>query len=418
MAEEKEVKKKTTTNKKTTTKKTTTKKTITSTTKRKTTPKKVEEVKEEVIETPVEKISNTVQEVAETVTAPVKDIINGDIKKKPSFVIFIFIILLIAFMVLVSIFSYYNRDGYTSKGDFTEIGTFEERVFYEDYYSVNNIDELESLFPHKYINNIDFNKYNYVVLSFNIDPCSEKNITPIGYKIDNNTLSVKATYEASCGGCKPEYLYYLLKLDKDTNIKNVEYDYEATNDPHCDPYVAYKPIIYLYPEVETNVSIKLGNDNYLTTTYPKYNNGWNVTALPDGTLKDSNRTYYGLFWEGNNHNAYIHDEGFVIKGEDTLAFLEEKLEQLGLNEREANEFIIYWLPQLENNIYNYIYFETIDEINNYMPLDINPNPDNIIRIQMDYKPLNKMINVKEQIINTPNRNGFTLVEWGGSIIKD
>ena len=45
--------------------------------------------------------------------------------------------------------------------------------------------------------------------------------------------------------------------------------------------------------------------------------------------------------------------GFVVEGKDTIKFLEEKLKQLGLTDKEADEFIIYWLPKLENNKYNY-----------------------------------------------------------------
>jgi len=202
-------------------------------------------------------------------------------------------------------------------------------------------------------------------------------------------------------------------------FKSVQYIDKPLNDPNCNPYVAYKPILYFYPTKETNINVTLGSPEYLTTTYPKYNNGWNVTAYPDGTLKDKNgRSYYSLFWEGDNHPAKVHEEGFVVKGSDVLPFLESKLKLLGLNDREANEFIIYWLPKLENNKYNYIYFENINEINDYMSLKVNPTPDTIIRIQMDYKPLEEKINVKEQKINTPKRNGFTVVEWGGSIIKD
>ena len=40
--------------------------------------------------------------------------------------------------------------------------------------------------------------------------------------------------------------------------------------------------------------------------------------------------------------------------------------------------------------------------------------DNMIRILMIYKPLNDEIKVKEQEIFTPSRDGFTVVEWGGS----
>ena len=107
------------------------------------------------------------------------------------------------------------------------------------------------------------------------------------------------------------------------------------------------------------------------------------------------------------------NEGFVIEGKDTINFLEEKLKYLGLNDREINEFIIYWIDKLENNKYNYIRFRCTEEVNNYMPLEFSEKPDTLIRIIMDYKPLNEKINVKEQELESTIRNGFTVVEWGG-----
>ena len=129
------------------------------------------------------------------------------------------------------------------------------------------------------------------------------------------------------------------------------------------------------------------------------------------------RSLYGLYWEGINTVKCPMDEGFVVKDEETIQFLEEKLTTLGLTEREANEFIIYWLPKLEKNKYNFIRFETLEEINENMPLEITPEPDSIIRVMMEYKPLNKAIEVKEQELTTPTREGFTVVEWGGTEIK-
>ena len=185
------------------------------------------------------------------------------------------------------------------------------------------------------------------------------------------------------------------------------------------PPLAKKPIIYLYPEKEQEVTIKVNHPDNFTTTYPKYNDGWKVMAKPDGTLIDQNgRSYYSLYWEGNyNKNNKIKEDGFVVKGKDTIKFLEEKLFVLGLNEREANEFIIYWLPKLENNKYNYIRFQTMEEINDYMKLDINPKPDTLIRVLMEYKPLDKKIKVKEQKLTTIQRHGFSVVEWGGTNIN-
>ena len=183
----------------------------------------------------------------------------------------------------------------------------------------------------------------------------------------------------------------------------------------------YKPIIYIYPEEETEVTVELGRKENLTCTYPVYEDKWKVTAKPDGTLKDeeTRRTYYALYWEGINIKKYGNklEEGFVVKGEDTIKFLEDKLEILGLNEKEAEEFIIYWLPKMQNNKYNYIRFQTMEEINENMPIEVTPKPETLIRVMMEWKSLNKFIEVKEQKLEKVERKGYTVVEWGGTEIK-
>ena len=52
-----------------------------------------------------------------------------------------------------------------------------------------------------------------------------------------------------------------------------------------------------------------------------------------------------------------------------------------------------------------------------MPLEITPKPDTIIRIVMEFKGLEEPIQIKEQKLITPQRTGFTVVEWGGTEIK-
>ena len=118
---------------------------------------------------------------------------------------------------------------------------------------------------------------------------------------------------------------------------------------------AAKPVIYLYPEEETAVTVKLDYAGALTCTYPTYGDGWAVTACPDGTLTDdAGQTYSYLYWEGTDTIAYDFSQGFCVAGTDTAAFLEDALAQLGLTRREANEFIVYWLPQMQENPYNLI----------------------------------------------------------------
>lgn len=149
-----------------------------------------------------------------------------------------------------------------------------------------------------------------------------------------------------------------------------------------------KPVLYLYPEQTTDVQVELLYDGELTCTYPVYENGWTVTAEPDGTLTDvrDGREYSYLFWEGTDTIAYDMSEGFVVKGEDTASFLQQKLEYLGLLPEEYNEFIVYWLPQMQDNPYNLITFQT-DCYTEHAVLHITPEPDSVLRIFMAWKPL-------------------------------
>lgn len=170
--------------------------------------------------------------------------------------------------------------------------------------------------------------------------------------------------------------------------------------------ISDKPIIYIYPQEETEVSVKVGYPDSLTCTYPKYENGWDVIASPDGNLKDvkTGRNLYALYWEGIRTKEGNIEDGFVVKGENVARFLEEKLEILGLNEREAEEFIVYWLPQMEDNEWNIIRFETIEEQNENMSLKIEPKPDTLIRVMMDWKVIDGPIKIPEQQLTTPERN--------------
>ena len=180
-----------------------------------------------------------------------------------------------------------------------------------------------------------------------------------------------------------------------------------------------KPIIYLYPEEECEVEVKLKIDGKLTHTYPKYEYGWKVKAQPDGTLFDeSGKEYYALYWEGLSNNQFTIKEGAIIRGEQSAEFLEKALETLGLTRREANEFIVYWLPQLEQNPYNLIHFST-KEYEEMAQLEITPEPETIIRVMMVFEPLTIPKAIKKQNLEElkVDRKGFTVVEWGGSKIE-
>lgn len=182
-------------------------------------------------------------------------------------------------------------------------------------------------------------------------------------------------------------------------------------------FFAEKPVLYLYPEdtTEVNVQVEL-NNHKMVFDYPVYNSGWDVTATPNGDLYDeANKQYYCLFWETEGPAiAENLEEGFVIHKSEAIEFLENKLSVLGLNARESNEFIIYWLPKLQQSEYSAVYF-AFEEYEEIAQLNITPKPDQLIRVMMLFEPLEKPIQLEEQVLpKTPERIGFTAVEWGGS----
>ena len=178
-----------------------------------------------------------------------------------------------------------------------------------------------------------------------------------------------------------------------------------------------KPVIYLYPETETRVTVKLDLSGELTCAYPAYDGGWVVTAAPDGTLTDEHgQTYNYLYWEGEVANGFDFSKGFCVAGSDTAAFLEDALDRLGLTRREANEFLVYWLPRMQDNPYNLIAFQQ-EAYTESAKLTVSPQPDSVLRVFMAWKPLARPVDVPAQTLPGFERRGFTLVEWGGAEVR-
>ena len=237
-------------------------------------------------------------------------------------------------------------------------------------------------------------------------------IIPLPHQIKvNGTLS-----EEWCPGDHVSITYENCRYEEGSVRIEVDLLTVAASTFQLESDTAYKPVLYLYPEQEQEVTVQLTPKGGFTCTYPAYEKGWQVTAAPDGTLTDrKGQTYNYLYWEGKLDTEYDFSQGFCVKGEDTAAFLEDALAKLGLNRREANEFIVYWLPQMQENPYNIISFQS-DAYTNAAPLNISPAPDTIIRVFMTYLPSDTFVKLPAQTLTAPERNGFTVIEWGGTEI--
>jgi len=190
-------------------------------------------------------------------------------------------------------------------------------------------------------------------------------------------------------------------------------------------YIVKKPAIYLYPTEKTDITILHDFKGTITNTYPEYVKGWHVTAFPDGKLidKTDNRIHNYLFWDGVYNFPKEHatfDSGFVVKKQNTIDFLQKTLANIGLNNTEINDFIVFWLPELTENEINFIHFSINNNIDNSSFLNIQPTPDTQIRVFMEFYGISDESNIKLPVQKLPifERKGFTMVEWGGAIIPN
>ena len=191
-------------------------------------------------------------------------------------------------------------------------------------------------------------------------------------------------------------------------------DYSNSNGINFPPGVK-KPIIYFYPEEEMDLEVTYVEEERLLTTYPKYEGGWNIHLQEDGTftVPGSEREYYALFFDELPGIEVDFSEGFYVTKDNAISFLEEKMDYMGFTNPETDEFIMYWLPILENNGQSLVYFEQTEERNEECPLEFSVEPQTLIRTIIHIKKVDEPTNIQEQQLIHQERTGFTVTEWGG-----
>ena len=302
-----------------------------------------------------------------------------------------------------------HKKGYAIIGLATNEDEYEELLEKYSYFATTDGDGEEDL---------NFKKNNYYLLAFSDGGCMYE-LKPLSYEIENKEISFLIKETSVCGGCKESTTIYSIPVSKKVTEKyDVEVEFKTKKGDGCSDYpvVSKKPLLYLYPENKTNIKVEFTNPKNITTSYPKYDGSWNVVAYPNGDLYDvNNKYYYGLYWEEKDNSNVDFSEGFYVTKDNAINFLEEKLTTIGLNDKERNEFIIYWLPILERNGKSLVYFELTNELEESNRLIITPKPDSLLRVRMHIKKVDKKINIKKQTLTTFEREGFTAVEWGGTI---
>jgi len=276
---------------------------------------------------------------------------------------------------------------------------------------------------------IDDNKkvsavYNLVSKKLNI-PESKFRITMKGRNIYRcRTLIENDVHDGDHLSLKfGNFPYKFPKSIEGKSAKNklyTDWDDGPIGEPWGHGHRVFKPIIYIYPteEIDATVSLKTGDE--FIAVYPAFSNEkdseWKVHAHPSGKIEVAGREYTSLFWESDGKTFTPQFEtGFIVTKENAVAFLEEKLRLLGLTDLEANEFITFWLPKLNTNGKSVVSFQFDNYDKNY-PLTVSPKPDTIIRVFLAIRKAEENEQIKEQELPTFKRQGYTVIEWGGTAV--
>lgn len=180
-----------------------------------------------------------------------------------------------------------------------------------------------------------------------------------------------------------------------------------------------KPVVYLYPETDLEFCTEVTPRGEFSFTYPAYENGWHGTAHPDGSMTIAGKNYPYLFWDAKmqiNQSDMKQDEGFIVHKDQVVAFLEQKLTQMGFSSREQTDFITYWGPRLTQEPMVFIQFAWNDACDRFAEMDIYPQPDHVNRLYILWTAVGKQPDFKvvPQQLPVFDRSGFDVLEWGGS----
>lgn len=214
--------------------------------------------------------------------------------------------------------------------------------------------------------------------------------------------------------------YYEIATDSIEGKKGCRTFVEVFFNPaHTEVYVK-KPVIYIYSPDTIDVNVKINTKEKPSFMYPPYNGVWKTKATQTGDLIIAKAIYPYLFWEGNislQASDINTHEGFIVTKENLISFFEEKLSEMGLTQKEKTDFITFWCPQMSEYKNSFIHFMFNNEIDKYATLDVTPKPKNIFRVYMTWAPVDEITFntvIKEQTIPKVNRNGLTVIEWGGT----
>lgn len=181
-----------------------------------------------------------------------------------------------------------------------------------------------------------------------------------------------------------------------------------------DSIVAYKPNIYIYPEVKTALSVQVSfpKGGKILKSIPDYSKWENVIVEKNGLIDN---TFEYLFYESKQPDAWQHSEGWIVKRNDLEDFFKQNMHEYGFFGQEIQDFIDYWIPRLTDAELYAIYPQDKSKIDQVIKLSFSNEPDNLLRLFYFIEEIKDVTNseiTEPQGKKVFERNGYFVVEWG------
>lgn len=178
------------------------------------------------------------------------------------------------------------------------------------------------------------------------------------------------------------------------------------------------PVLFLYPKIETEISVTTNIP--LTYTDPSMNGmSWQVTAYPDGSIKDAQgvtRPYIYYEYDSKKVRFSEPSEGFIVERNDLNEFIENDFaKKFDLSKNEILSLLLEVereLVSLSPSRFVKIALIKKEEVDKKLPIIIYPEPDNFIRLHLVVTAVDNPQSILTPQIDEIPRNGFTVVELG------
>ncbi len=90
---------------------------------------------------------------------------------------------------------------------------------------------------------------------------------------------------------------------------------------------------------------------------------------------------------------------------------------MGFTSQEIADFSEFWKEHIPSKPFTRITWFLTNEMEELAQLTIDPKPDTLIRVFVDFEGLDAPASMKPQRLPRFERNGYTVVEWGGLLRK-